>query len=100
MKTTYVLKKYRAIADLVPLTSMEPPGWLLTRINVPHQHRGCGVGTQLLLEVLKDADVEQETLYLEPASSGGLLQNELVEWYARHGFVYFVGPVMIRHPRQ
>lgn len=85
MRTTYVDWDTRSIADLVKpgeLTS----GWTITRINVPKQHRGKGRGSQLLKQILRDADSEGVELWLEVSPSDGLSYDELFAWYVRHGF--------------
>jgi len=85
MKTCYVDRETRSIADLVA------PGeltfaWTITRINVPHRHRGQGLGSTLLKQILEDADRDGVVLALEPAPSDGLDYDALRAWYERHGF--------------
>lgn len=93
MKACYVIPEgiyAAAIADIVkmPIDSSKREYWVITRINVMEQFRGQGYGTRILEDILRDADAENVTLFLEPAASGGLSQEELIEWYKRHGFDY------------
>jgi ribosomal protein S18 acetylase RimI-like enzyme len=63
--------------------------FLINRINVPQEHRGKGYGTQILDQILKDADQERVTLVLEVYASdmrGIMTKDKLIEWYRRHGF--------------
>jgi GNAT superfamily N-acetyltransferase len=84
MRNVFVDKDHRAIADLVQYDLV--PGWAITRINVPAEHRGHGVGSKLLRQILDEADREGVDLYLEVSPSDGLDFEQLSAWYARHGF--------------
>lgn len=98
MRTCYVDTEHRAIADLVApneLTSY----WTITRINVPHEHRGKGLGTKLLRRILEDADKAFVILALEPSPSDGLNYDQLTAWYSRHGFELTQSGYMLRSPR-
>lgn len=86
MKNCYVDKETNSIADLSLLEDDDL--YLLTRINVPRQHRGKGHGSKLLRRILEDADRERSTIVLEIAPSDGLNHDQLKSWYERHGFVY------------
>lgn len=98
MPTCFIEAEYRAIADLVTGGELFP-GWTITRINVPREYRGKGVGTKLLNQIIAAADEAGNDLWLEIVPSGGLDFDELREWYARHGFrksKEFGGSVMVR----
>ena len=95
MKTCYIDREHRAIADL---TDYWGRGLLLTRINVPVQFRGQGVARRLLARVLTDADAEGITLWLEIMPSGGLSFEELKAWYERRGFRQVFPAVWRRDP--
>lgn len=105
MRTCYVHPPTRSIADLTPECWSEnelwKDFWLITRINVPLGHRGKGLGSHLLKQVIADADRYEIPLALNPVSSAtpgnGLSQKDLVEWYVRYGF-NFVGQYMVRYP--
>lgn len=83
MKTCYVIKEHRAIADLCDYYGK---GMYITRINVPVASRGQGVARALLQIILDEADREGVRLYLEIAASDGLDRDQLEAWYERHGF--------------
>lgn len=76
-----------AVLDLVPYGS----GYIITRINVPREHRRQGYGRTLLLECLKQADEQWLTLYLEIAASGEMSGTQLIAWYTRNGFKPYKG---------
>lgn len=59
---------------------------MITRINVPDEHRGNRLGSKLLKEICEDADKEQITLWLEIMPSGPLDYDALESWYKRYGF--------------
>lgn len=99
MKTCYVDYQTRAIADLARPGELYT-GWTITRINVPRDVRGRGLGTKILVEIITDADAEGVSLWLEVSPSDGLNYIQLVDWYKRHGFVSIDGyGVMRRRPR-
>lgn len=100
MRLFYILRTdvtTPCIADLSDMrgNSMLPPNpanqiydkcWWVHRINVPRDVRRRGLGTQLLQMILTDADSEGITLYLEVATSGDMTNDQLCQWYAKHGF--------------
>lgn len=101
MKECYFDLETRVIADLIPPReegSIRP--WLISRINVPHCHRGQGLGTKILSEILTDADAEGVWLELWPSPSGPLDYQSLVAWYTRHGFEELGNKVMLRKPQE
>ncbi len=92
MKTCYVDKVTRSIADLCPPEDHNSgDGWLISRINVPLRARGQGHARAIFEKILTDADEEGVTLFLWICPSGGLNYVELEAWYTRHGFKYFGG---------
>ena len=99
MKSCFFDRDTRAIADVVEyhIGKTRRIHWMITRINVPNEHWGKGLGTKLLREILAAADNEAIVLYLEPMASGGLTQQSLEDWYFRHGFRWWQG-VMRRTP--
>ena len=87
MKNCYVDREHRTIIDLVPSPEWHlPDGLIITRINVPAEHRWKGVARALLQQVLDDADKTNTTLYLEIVPSGGMNFGQLRNWYERRGF--------------
>lgn len=78
--------------------------WLVSRVNVPAQHRGKGHGRQLMLQLTTWADREQQTLMLtvNPYADSPLKQAELTAWYLRCGFVQVVAQpagLLVRLPQ-
>lgn len=94
MHTCYVDAPTRSIADLCEYGT----GMLLTRINVPREHRGKGHARALLKRILDDADNEGVTLWLEISPSDGLDYDQLEAWYRRRGFVGHL--IYKRRPRR
>lgn len=90
------------MADLVHVVMDDAglEGWVLTRINTPTAYRGRGAAGRLLLQILKDADQERETLYLEIVPSGAMGYAALRAWYQRHGFARWRRRVFRRLPRR
>ena len=91
MKNCYFDPTTRVIADLIPLELTYPTvipvnGYVITRINVPIQHRGRGLGSHILSRILEDADQTDATLYLDILPSGPLDYYALENWYTRYGF--------------
>lgn len=98
MKRTYIEVDTRVIADLAP------PGelslyWHITRINVPQQARGHGLGSKMLDLLCREADEEGAALSLEVQSSGPLDDEALRAWYGRRGFVRTQYGYLVRPPR-
>lgn len=99
MKSCYWLKLSEFQIAIADLCDYYHRGWIITRINVPEMFRGSGHGRKLLELITKDADAEKVVLFLEPAASGGLTQEQLVAWYNRHGFKYSKG-ILRRLPHE
>lgn len=97
MKTCYAVSLgYKAaIADLVRYQG----GMMITRINVPRDHRGKGHARKLLGRILADADKDGVALYLHVSASDGLTEQQLDAWYKRHGFVEKNCLWLVREPR-
>lgn len=83
-----------AVADLCDYFGH---GLIVTRINVPREHRGRGIASEILREICREADAEGVRLCLEVSSSDGLDADQLRDWYERHGFSG--SGVMIRMPK-
>jgi len=105
MKSTYTIKLHPkhdprrgavrlAIADVCEI---EDNYWIC-RINVPKEWRGQGIGTELLQEIIADADRGKVTLYLDILASGGLTYDQLARWYYGYGF-RFLENCWIRKPK-
>lgn len=79
------LKPKPAVAD-VWVVDNKPDTALITRINVPIEHRRKGIGTELLKEIIADADKEGIVLYIEVQASDGPNRDILKRWYMKYGF--------------
>jgi GNAT superfamily N-acetyltransferase len=105
----------RATASVIDLTAasglrrayggpVEPLGrsYLVTAVEV-REERGQGHASNLLRQIIRDADAEGATLLLSVESDGtGLSDDALRLWYARHGFVSMTGSErgMVREPKR
>lgn len=85
MKHCYTKRLSEVRLAIVDLTMYED-GAIINRINVPHSFRGQGIGSELLKNVLNDADKDSIPLYLEIHASDGLDRDQLKAWYTRNGF--------------
>ena len=94
IENCYVDTEHNAIADLMPYRN----GKLLTRINVPREHRGRGLASTLLKRITADADRTATTLYTWVSPSDGLGREALSAWYRRNGFRVMQGLCMTRKP--
>lgn len=56
------------------------PHWYLLVLGVAPEYQGQGVGGELILPVLRQADRDETPCYLETSTEGG------VRFYQRHGF--------------
>ena len=109
----YLVKKYyyiqrnglaAVIADLTPPGEFHPSWWYINRIHVMNKYQGNGdrYGTQVLSQIVSDADQEQAILALEINSYGPLDHDNLEQWYRRYGFEYDPDllTVMVRYPQK
>lgn len=94
-----MIRELHVVADLLPPHELTP-GWCISRINVPAEHRGKKHGSRMLATILRDADREGVTLWLEPVPSGPLDYQALVNWYKRYGFRFHQTGYMLRRPRK
>jgi len=84
------------------------PGVRISTIRVPPEHRGEGIGTEVMDKITRWADERGATLVLTPESEGrtGPSKTALKRWYRRFGFVpnkgrakdYLYTDAMIRRP--
>ena len=89
-------------ANLVTSVDLAPHSVAITRIFVPYDLRGQGIGSQMLNMVIADADSSDITLCLEvQPDDSDLNYDQLVAWYQRHGFKWWVRypGLMIRRPQ-
>lgn len=112
MKTVYLDEGSRSIADLMELEEGDQqaisglpdskglPMYLVTRISVPRESRGKGVGSKLLREILRDADEEGVVLTGWVSPSGGMTKKQLNDWYLREGYQKVKGSqLLVRYPK-
>jgi predicted GNAT family N-acyltransferase len=59
----------------------------ISRIVVPKESRNSGVGTSVMLSIIKYADANNKTVTLTPASDFGGAVSRLKTFYKRFGFV-------------
>lgn len=82
MQDTIVDMQNHAQIDTVPFED----GRLVTRIIVAEANQGRGVGRALMARLLKAADEEKITLYLEVNPYGLIDREGLERWYERCEF--------------
>lgn len=105
MKTVYMHQETRSIADLTHVNQWLDDSrnlWEVNRISVLPTHRGRGLGSKMLREIVADADLEGVELVLDILPSGALNGDELADWYRRYGFEWTNDPnwwMMRRLPR-
>lgn len=87
-----------AVLDCVDYYNL---GQMITRINVPAEWRGTGVGRSLLKRCCDVADQSKTNLYLEISAytDGKMQYDELRAWYERCGFKGSIGGIMRRLPQ-
>lgn len=73
------------------IPNAEPGDLWLSRINVPREFRGDGIGSELLAEFLTDADLEAKAVLVTPNPTGPLDMKALISWYQRYCFVIIDG---------
>lgn len=79
----------------------------LSKIIVPQEARGSGLGKQAMSELLKYADANQKTVALTPSSDFGGNKSRLIDFYKRLGFEqnkgkskdYEISESMLRRPQ-
>ncbi len=67
---------------------MSEPHWYLLVLGIAPEYQGQGVGGELVLPVLQQADRDQTPCYLETSTEGG------VRFYQRHGFEIVDGAIV------
>lgn len=97
MKNFYADTATRSVVDLTEYgeTGKRPTGLIITRINVPKEHRRQGIGTKLMKEICQEADDTGTILWLEVASynDGGPNNDQLYDWYEKFGFKGAMSPL-------
>ena len=83
-------------------------GYILSKIVLPKEQRGFGIGTQVMQRLIDIADSEGKVIALTPDTTFGGSKGRLIDFYKRFGFVPNKGRnkdfrfrnTMIRNPRQ
>ncbi|MHB8107883.1 MAG: GNAT family N-acetyltransferase [Candidatus Cryosericum sp.] len=94
-----------------PVVDLQKSGryWILSRIVVPRDARGQGVGTALMQALMREADAEGAIVALTPSTDfGASSTSRLAKFYRRFGFVpnkgrhkdFAVREAMIRYPHE
>lgn len=93
-------KVHLALVDVIEYCprTFDQDGWMVTRISVPHPHRGQGHASSMMVELCRWADVEQQKLWLYTSPSGGLDESQLRAWFERVGFADTLHGLMVRRP--
>jgi GNAT superfamily N-acetyltransferase len=69
------------------ISSREGKPLVLSRIVVPEESRGRGVGSDVMQQILKYADDAGSTVALSPSSDFGGNKKKLQKWYQSLGFI-------------
>lgn len=85
MRYSYYDYASRAVLDTSPNYG-EGGGWVISRVNTPHLHRGQGIARELMAQALADADKEDTRLWLAINPYGPMDYEQLEAWYLRCGF--------------
>jgi GNAT superfamily N-acetyltransferase len=84
--STQLEQKYGVKVDL--LGSLDKGNLTLSRIVIPEEQRGTGIGTQVMEEIIKYADDNGVKVTLTPSIDfGGESVARLTDFYKRFGFV-------------
>lgn len=86
MKSTYTIKLSSTRLAVLDVTMLEENLAEITRVNVPLEFRGQGHGSDLLQQVIDDADVEEINLQLFINPYGSMTYEQLQRWYEDNGF--------------
>jgi GNAT superfamily N-acetyltransferase len=86
----------------------EPSGILnLSRIVVPKDLRGQGLGSSAMKKIIRYADENDKTIALTPSTDFGGIKSRLIKFYKQFGFImnkgknkdYRTRELMIREPQ-
>lgn len=107
MKSFYIIKfsdsAIPAIADISCFDDVARV-YYIHRINVPVKKRRSHYGSELLRQILADADMEHAILTLDIHPTGNLDYSQLAAWYERYGFVLntddSIEATYVRYPKK
>lgn len=104
MKPVYakILKNKREQLAILDLMEIDKKKFLVTRVNVPLEHRRKGIGSGLLKDATEDADKECSTLLIEPRPypDSTMTKKEIINYYKRFGFEFISEEdYMVRKPK-
>ncbi len=61
--------------------------WDLSKIIIPPEHRGQGVGSAVMQEIVSQADKDNATITLDPSTDfGASSKKRLIDFYSQFGF--------------
>ncbi len=80
---------------------------ILSKIVVPRELRGSGIGSEIMNRIIMDADANGRTVSLTPSSDFGGSKSRLLDFYKRFGFEpnsgksrdYSISETMRRYPQ-
>lgn len=89
--------EWSACVDVVQCD--RPNEYMVTRVFVPREHRREGIATELMRELLADADAIRATVFIAPLpyhEAGNISKRALTKFYKRLGFVVIAGEGFMR----
>jgi GNAT superfamily N-acetyltransferase/5'(3')-deoxyribonucleotidase len=92
----------------VDISGNAEKGYVLSKIVVPKELRGTGVGSKVMKDLIDKADNEHAIIALTPDTAFGGAKGRLIQFYKRFGFVPNKGrnkdfryrETMIRYPKE
>lgn len=99
MKSCFILPLSPVAVAIADISKIRGRIYELNRINVPAKYRGKRFGSELLKLVCAEADKQKVILRCYSMSSGPLSNEQLDEWYTRHGFIQGEGVYLHRFPK-
>ncbi len=82
----FIIKDKHIVIGSVSVDTRYAFSWEMESIHVHHNYQGLGFGSILIRAAIGYADNHQKNMELIVASGGRMSNQQLTEWYARHGF--------------
>ena len=107
-KSTVVTEKANTDEVEVDISGNAEKGYVLSKIVVPKELRGTGVGSKVMKDLIDKADNEHAIIALTPDTAFGGTKGRLIKFYKGFGFVPNKGrnkdfryrETMIRYPKE